>query len=116
MTRLPSGQIVYDPRGTVTTEPTDLAARLPRFEGVRLGVLDNSKWNARRLLDGIIALLREKHHLLEHEKVEIVDHQDGIIIRHRPSKMRGMLKGVFDLETLESEIREVRSQWRADES
>ena len=65
MKRLPSGEIVYDPRGTVTTEPTDLAARLPRLEGVRLGVLDNSKWNAKKLLRGIIALLREKHRLGE---------------------------------------------------
>ena len=48
--RLASGQIVYDPRGTGTPQPTDLAVRLNGWEGIRLGILDNSKWNASKLL------------------------------------------------------------------
>ena len=53
--RLPDGRIVYDPRGTVTAEPRDLAARLPTLDGVRLGVLDNTKWNASKLLRHVVA-------------------------------------------------------------
>ncbi len=48
--RLPDGRIVYDPRGTVTAEPRELAARLETLDGIRLGVLDNTKWNASKLL------------------------------------------------------------------
>ena len=47
---LPSGQIVFDPRGDVTATEIRLAPRPATLRGVRLGVLDNSKWNASRLL------------------------------------------------------------------
>ena len=53
--RLPDGRIVYDPRGTVTAEPRELAARLETLDGVRLGVLDNTKWNASKLLRRVVA-------------------------------------------------------------
>ena len=56
--RLPDGRIVYDPRGTVTAEPRELAARLDTLDGVRLGVLDNTKWNASKLLRSVVARLR----------------------------------------------------------
>ena len=52
--RLPDGRIVYDPRGTVTAEPRELAARLATLDGVRLGVLDNTKWNASKLLRQVV--------------------------------------------------------------
>ena len=52
--RLPDGRVVYDPRGTVTAEPRELAARLETFDGVRLGVLDNTKWNASKLLRHVV--------------------------------------------------------------
>ncbi len=55
--RLPDGRIVYDPRGTVTAEPCDLAARVPTLDGVRLGVLDNAKWNASKLLRRVVERL-----------------------------------------------------------
>ena len=47
---LPSGQIVFDPRGAVTAARVRLAPRPATLRGVRLGMLDNSKWNASRLL------------------------------------------------------------------
>ena len=53
--RLTDGRIVYDPRGTVTAEPRALAARLPALAGERLGVLDNTKWNASKLLRRVVA-------------------------------------------------------------
>ena len=63
MKKIPTGQIVYDPRGTVTIEPFGLAARPRRLDGVRLGVLDNSKWNASRLLKAIVRQLETRHRL-----------------------------------------------------
>ena len=54
---LPSGQTVFDPRGTVTAATVTLAPRLDTLHGVRLGVLDNSKWNASKLLRRTVALL-----------------------------------------------------------
>ena len=55
---LPSGQAVFDPRGTVTAAPLTLAPRLDTLQGVRLGVLNNSKWNASKLLRRTVALLK----------------------------------------------------------
>jgi hypothetical protein len=42
--------IVYDPRGVVEATPLPLAPRLRDFDGRRLAVLDNTKWNAGKLL------------------------------------------------------------------
>ena len=56
-TTLESGQIVFDPRGTVTAATVPLAPRVETLEGLRLGVLDNSKWNASKLLRRTVALL-----------------------------------------------------------
>jgi hypothetical protein len=48
---------VFDPCGVVAAEPLALAPRLPELDGMRLGVLDNTKWNANRLLRKIAARL-----------------------------------------------------------
>ena len=45
-----SYQRVFDPRGRVETERVAPAPRVARLEGMRLGILDNTKWNANRLL------------------------------------------------------------------
>ena len=45
-----SPQIVFDPRGIVEATPRALSPRIAAFEGLRLGILDNTKWNANRLL------------------------------------------------------------------
>ena len=49
--------VAFDPRGTVEAPPLKLAARPARLDGLRLGVLDNTKWNARRLLGKTVARL-----------------------------------------------------------
>jgi hypothetical protein len=49
--------IAFDPRGLVETEPLGLAARVGGLDGLRLGVLDNTKWNAGRLLRKTVARL-----------------------------------------------------------
>ncbi len=41
---------VYDPRGIVAADEKPLAPRLRKLEGIRLGILDNTKWNANKLL------------------------------------------------------------------
>jgi hypothetical protein len=56
-TTLPSGQIVFDPRGAVTAATVTLAPRVGSLDGIRLGVLDNSKWNASKLLRRTVALV-----------------------------------------------------------
>jgi hypothetical protein len=50
--------IAFDPRGVVETEPLALAARAGGLDGIRLGVLDNTKWNAGRLLRKTVARLQ----------------------------------------------------------
>jgi hypothetical protein len=41
---------VYDPRGVVATESRKVSPRISPVQGLRLGVLDNTKWNANKLL------------------------------------------------------------------
>ena len=43
-------KVVYDPRGIVSADERPIAPRLRKLEGVRLGILDNTKWNANKLL------------------------------------------------------------------
>ena len=52
--------IVFDPRGVVETEPLVLAERPATLDKLRLGVLDNTKWNANRLLRKTVAKLQEE--------------------------------------------------------
>lgn len=43
-------QAVYDPRGVVDAEAKPIAPRIAALDGLRLGILDNTKWNANKLL------------------------------------------------------------------
>jgi hypothetical protein len=51
--------LVFDPRGVVDLAVTPLAPRKPKLAGLRLGVLDNAKWNANKLLREASAALGE---------------------------------------------------------
>lgn len=53
-------QRVYDPKGLVDVLTKQLARRVENLEGLRLAVLDNTKWNAAKLLDSVVALLSGK--------------------------------------------------------
>jgi hypothetical protein len=55
-----NGEIVFDPRGVVEARPIALAARAGRLDGARLGILDNTKWNANRLLKKTAARLQDR--------------------------------------------------------
>ena len=48
---------VFDPRGRLESSVAPLAPRPTSLAGLRLGVLDNSKWNANKLLRGAAAAL-----------------------------------------------------------
>jgi hypothetical protein len=58
-----SYETVFDPRGRVDAETVAQAPRVPALRGLRLGVLDNTKWNANRLLRKTAALLASGHGL-----------------------------------------------------
>ena|ERR1051325_7970175 len=55
-------QTVFDPRGSVEAKRVSPAPRVPALKGLRLGVLDNTKWNANRLLRKTAARLEEQFH------------------------------------------------------
>jgi hypothetical protein len=59
MTSMPEA-IAFDPRGAVESEPLPLAARVGSPDGLRLGVLDNTKWNANRLLRKTVTKLQQE--------------------------------------------------------
>ena len=55
---------VFDPCGRVDIERKALAPRVNGLAGLRLGILDNTKWNAGRLLRGIAAELEAQFPLV----------------------------------------------------
>lgn len=56
---------VYDPRGVVEAAPLALAPRVKALEGLKLALLDNTKWNANKLLRGVRDRLAAKHGFAE---------------------------------------------------
>lgn len=59
--KLDSDQLfVFDPRGRVESDETPISPRPASLDGLRLGILDNSKWNANKLLRGAQAALGAK--------------------------------------------------------
>jgi len=56
-------QPVYDPRGVVGAENKVIAARVSSLDGLRLGILDNTKWNANKLLRELRDQLQAAHPL-----------------------------------------------------
>jgi len=52
---------VYDPRGVVEAAPISMSPRVKKLEGLRLALLDNTKWNANKLLRGLRDQLAHKY-------------------------------------------------------
>jgi hypothetical protein len=52
---------VFDPRGRVETERVTPAPRVASLDGLLLGILDNTKWNANKLLRGVRDRLAARH-------------------------------------------------------
>ena len=53
-------EIVFDPRGRVETERVMPAPRVAALDGLRLGILDNTKWNGNKLLRKTASQLGER--------------------------------------------------------
>lgn len=53
----------YDPRGVVRADARALARRVGTLEGLRVGILDNTKWNANKLLRAVRDQLQSEHKL-----------------------------------------------------
>jgi len=51
---------IYDPRGIVYVEHREMAPRVASPAGLRLGILDNTKWNGWRVLERAAQLLGEQ--------------------------------------------------------
>jgi len=49
--------MIYDPRGTIDAPVLRLAKRPADLRGLRVGVLDNTKWNGWKLEDRIATIL-----------------------------------------------------------
>ncbi|SON59654.1 hypothetical protein MSIMFI_01138 [Mycobacterium simulans] len=76
---------VYDPRGVVEVSTVPMAPRPSRFEGLRLGVLSNTKWNAAKLLRATVRELADhgvtfasvnyydKHHFSSDASLELIN-------------------------------------------
>ena len=56
-------EMVFDPRGRVDAERITPAPRVAALGGLRLAILDNTKWNANKLLRKTADRLRERHRL-----------------------------------------------------
>jgi hypothetical protein len=54
-------ELVFDPRGRVDAEWIAPAVRVAALAGLRLGILDNTKWNANRLLRKTVDRLGDDH-------------------------------------------------------
>lgn len=52
---------VYDPRGVVAAQQRSVSKRTNDVKGLRLGVLDNTKWNANKLLRALRDQLEARH-------------------------------------------------------
>ena len=65
-----TGMEVFDPRGEVTRREQPMAARRESLEGARLLVLDNSKWNAGKLLRHLTARLENEVGSVEYRTKE----------------------------------------------
>ena len=51
--------MIFDPRGVVESSNTPIAARPTNLDGLRLAILDNSKWNANKILRASTAALEQ---------------------------------------------------------
>ncbi|HKI99236.1 MAG TPA: hypothetical protein VKB51_12250 [bacterium] len=58
-----SGITVLSPVGINRVEARPVSGRIPSLQGIRLGLLTNSKPNAAELLEGVARLLSAEHDL-----------------------------------------------------
>ena len=56
--------------------------------------------------------MRERYHMQEGEQVLLIPVDEGVIIKHSSSNLRGRLRGKIDLGQFEKDLQELRSQWK----
>ena len=56
---------IYDPRGVLSNATAEPARRVAKLDNLRLGVLNNTKWNAAKLLAAVVELLRQEVNFAE---------------------------------------------------
>ena len=54
---------------------------------------------------------REWYHLLEGEEILILPTEDGILITHKKTPLRGMLAGKIDIKGFDKDIKAMRKEW-----
>ena len=52
---------LYNPRGVIHIEKRELAPRVCSLAGLRVAILDNTKWNGRKVLESAIDVLAREH-------------------------------------------------------
>jgi hypothetical protein len=61
---VPRREAILDPTGqSAQARSATLAPRVPELSGIRLGLLDNAKANAARVLETLADQLRAQHHI-----------------------------------------------------
>jgi AbrB family looped-hinge helix DNA binding protein len=56
--------------------------------------------------------LRERYHMLAGEPVLLVPEDEGILVKHPQTLVRGRLRGKLDLKGIEADVKRLREQWR----
>jgi AbrB family looped-hinge helix DNA binding protein len=56
--------------------------------------------------------LREKYHMHEGEEVVLLPSEEGVLIKHPPSTLRGRWSGKIDMRGFEKDIKELHKQWK----
>ena len=54
---------------------------------------------------------REEYHILEGEEVLMFPTDDGILIKHKKTPVRGILAGKIDKKGFEKDIKALRKEW-----
>jgi AbrB family looped-hinge helix DNA binding protein len=54
---------------------------------------------------------REGYHLLEGEEILMLPTDDGILIKHKKTPLRGLLAGKIDIKGFEKDIKNLRKEW-----
>jgi len=56
--------------------------------------------------------IREKYHLLEGEEVVFVPREEGVLLKHTQTSLRGMFRGKLDIEGFEKDLKQIHKEWK----
>ncbi|MFN2461397.1 MAG: hypothetical protein ABR591_12020 [Candidatus Velthaea sp.] len=90
---------LYDPRGVVRAQHRATAARIVSASGLRVGVLDNTKWNGWKLLERTMALLSGDTafaHVRRYKKESFSRNADPALIERIAAENDIALTGIGD--------------------